>query len=298
MVGCTLKHNSASTYGGALYNYDASWPNQTILRRCLITENTADSAGGGVYVEENQIDVERCTIVRNSTTGRGSAIFNTDFWSYVRINSTIVAFNRGTCAYAFEGSYLDNSYARYNNFFGNDGGDYWGYTHGVWGRSSRVNANGDSCDSFLNIYLDPFFADTAVGDYRLTEDSPCIDAGDPSISPDPDSTIADIGAFYYWQPQSAHREPATVPARTGLLAAYPNPFNAQTVLRYDLAQAGRVRLTVFDLLGREVAVLKDGFVAAGSHSAVWDAARLPSGLYFAALETGSARSVQRVVLLR
>ena len=62
------------------------------------------------------------------------------------------------------------------------------------------NANGDSCDIYNNIFLDPMFYAT-VGDsaYYLTAESPCIDAGDPESPWDPDSTIADMGAFYYDQ---------------------------------------------------------------------------------------------------
>ena len=65
----------------------------------------------------------------------------------------------------------------------------------------RVNANGDSTDVFGNLFMDPELA--MEGDfpdfYFPTEDSPCIDAGDPEGDPDPDSTRADIGAFFFPQ---------------------------------------------------------------------------------------------------
>jgi hypothetical protein len=63
----------------------------------------------------------------------------------------------------------------------------------------QTNANSDSCDTFYNIYLDPLFVDFNGGDYHLTEESPCIDAGDPAFALDPDGTITDMGAFYYDQ---------------------------------------------------------------------------------------------------
>ena len=50
-----------------------------------------------------------------------------------------------------------------------------------------------------NISEDPLFVDFGNNDYHLTENSPCIDAGDPNSSPDPDGTRADIGAYYYHQ---------------------------------------------------------------------------------------------------
>jgi hypothetical protein len=66
------------------------------------------------------------------------------------------------------------------------------------GQNMFINANGDSCDLFFNLQLDPMYYST-FGDsaYYLTANSPCIDAGDPLSPLDPDSTVADIGAYYF-----------------------------------------------------------------------------------------------------
>ena len=71
------------------------------------------------------------------------------------------------------------------------------------GELNTTNTNGDPCDVFNNIFLDPLFY-SIIGDSALylTEDSPCIDAGDPSSPLDPDNSIADIGAIYYYQSSS------------------------------------------------------------------------------------------------
>ena len=74
------------------------------------------------------------------------------------------------------------------------------------------------------------------------------------------------------------------PTTISIFQNYPNPFNPTTTVTFGLAQAGRLRLTVFDLLGREIAVLVDEARSAGSYSAVWDAGRMPSGVYFICLE--------------
>ncbi|MBK6910240.1 MAG: T9SS type A sorting domain-containing protein [bacterium] len=82
------------------------------------------------------------------------------------------------------------------------------------------------------------------------------------------------------------------------LAAYPNPFNAQTQIRFTLTSRGHVKITVFDLLGRETGVLLNETREAGSHDTHFDGSSLPSGLYFARLETANASRVARLLLLK
>ncbi len=90
-------------------------------------------------------------------------------------------------------------------------------------------------------------------------------------------------------PGSAVREPSLHPA-------YPNPFNARTVVSFELSQSGPVQLSVYDLLGRERAVLLDDFRAAGYHETSVDADGWSSGIYFIRLKTASTTEVSRIVL--
>ncbi len=83
---------------------------------------------------------------------------------------------------------------------------------------------------------------------------------------------------------------------------YPNPFNPSTVIRFsvgtqDLASLP-VRLRVFDILGREVAVLVDGTMSAGSHSVNFDASNLGSGVYMYKLEAGGQVLTRRMTLIK
>ena len=90
---------------------------------------------------------------------------------------------------------------------------------------------------------------------------------------------------------------ASVPTDFALGAAYPNPFAARAILRYDLPEAGRVTLALYDVLGREVAVLHDGPLAPGSHRLAFDG-DLPAGVYLVRATGAGLRAAQRVTVVR
>lgn len=79
---------------------------------------------------------------------------------------------------------------------------------------------------------------------------------------------------------------------------YPNPFNPTTNIPVKLAKTGKVRLTVFDVLGRRVATLIDGPMRAGTHQVTFNASRLASGIYFYRLQTGDKVLVHKMLLLK
>ncbi len=79
---------------------------------------------------------------------------------------------------------------------------------------------------------------------------------------------------------------------------YPNPFNPVTRIPYQAATEGRLRIVVYDVLGRELDVLTDEYHPQGSFETVFDASLLSSGIYFYALETGQTRITKKMVLLR
>jgi lysophospholipase L1-like esterase len=89
-----------------------------------------------------------------------------------------------------------------------------------------------------------------------------------------------------------------LPAHLDLHPATPNPFAGRTTLRVALPEAGAVRLSVHDVLGREVATLLEGEVAAGEHAVAFDAEGLPSGTDVARLAAGGRVLTRRVTLLR
>ncbi len=91
---------------------------------------------------------------------------------------------------------------------------------------------------------------------------------------------------------------APAPGEAVLFKNFPNPFNPSTIIRYDVPLQGHVRLKVYDVTGREVAVLVDTEVAAGRHQTLFDASNLASGVYFYRLETAQKSLVQSMLLAK
>jgi hypothetical protein len=99
------------------------------------------------------------------------------------------------------------------------------------------------------------------------------------------------------KPTAADPEPS-LPLRFRLHQNYPNPFNPSTTVRYDVPDPGWVSLKVFDVLGRETAVLVDGFQTPGVKSVKWDAGGAAGGVYFIRMAAGTHRETKKILLLK
>jgi probable HAF family extracellular repeat protein len=100
-------------------------------------------------------------------------------------------------------------------------------------------------------------------------------------------------------PTATEPDGPEAPSAFALHMPYPNPFDGRTTVGYDVAESGAVRLVVYDLLGREVAVLVDGPREAGHHEAVLDGSRLAAGVYLVRMTTEAGfTQVQRAALVR
>ena len=102
---------------------------------------------------------------------------------------------------------------------------------------------------------------------------------------------------------NAVHEIMPVPTEFALHNNYPNPFNPITTINYDLPQDGSVRLIIYDVMGREVTRLVNGFTPAGYHSVRWDARNkmgenVSAGVYFYHLQSGAFVKTQKMVLLK
>jgi len=100
-----------------------------------------------------------------------------------------------------------------------------------------------------------------------------------------------------WEDQQVMDPYINLPSRIQLSAS-PNPFNPTTTLRYSMPDPGQVNINVYDVSGRLVSRLADGFRSEGSHEITWDASSLPAGVYLVDFQTGQSRLTEKVVLLK
>jgi hypothetical protein len=79
---------------------------------------------------------------------------------------------------------------------------------------------------------------------------------------------------------------------------YPNPFNPTTILSYTLKTDGKVKLTVYNLVGQVVQVLVNEYQPSGYYEYTFDASELPAGIYLYKLQLGDYSSVKRMTLIK
>ncbi|NQT33673.1 right-handed parallel beta-helix repeat-containing protein, partial [bacterium] len=193
MMNVRISDNSTSAVGGGIFLYNGS---EATLIGCSITNNTADTRGGGLALINSSISVTRSLIVNNNANSGGAfscqgavlILTNVTICDNTSENSVIIVL------YQSAELTISNSIFWENERFailGEDG------EFGVEIHHCDIDGGRDAIGigeinwGDGNIDEDPLFVDSDECDYHLTEDSPCIDAGDPDSPEDPDQTRAD-----------------------------------------------------------------------------------------------------------
>ncbi len=226
-------------------------------------------------------------------------------------NCSVIAANPDDSVYGiYEGSMqvsCCNVYGFMNNFY--NCGPYLG-------NNVTTNSNGDPCDAYGNISMDPRFVNTANGNFRLQSNSPCIDAGTNTITDytfpvvdlagnyriwDGDgngSEIVDMGVYEYGAPVGIEEQSVEV-SDYKLLQNYPNPFNPVTTISYALPHSAHVELNVYNLNGQLVQSLVNGKMNKGVNKAEFNGADLTSGMYIYNLKVdGKVVENKKMMLLK
>ena len=128
-------------------------------------------------------------------------------------------------------------------------------------------------------YLTDYYGDR-IRFVTLTEAADILYDSEPTVADDEKGTIA------------------AVPNSVKLGDNYPNPFNPETTIPFDLPESMNARVEVFDALGRKVALLLDEMHSAGSHEISFDASGLPSGVYMYRLHTAEQTLAGRMLIVK
>ena len=91
---------------------------------------------------------------------------------------------------------------------------------------------------------------------------------------------------------------SVMPFRYELHQNYPNPFNPSTTIHYDLPKQSKVKMVVYDILGREVATLVNETKNAGSYQVIWNANRVASGVYFYRLQADAFTETKKLMIIK
>jgi predicted outer membrane repeat protein len=212
---CSISGNSAYFGGGLLCS------GTPVISNCVISQNSSFEGGGGICctVECQNVTIQKSLISGNSA-GYGGGICgfsNSDqYLQNVTLVNNSAGYGGGIYCVSGAASSLNNAI-----LWGNRPDQVYFYPYSdpnclilsysdIQGGETGIVTNHNGTVHWLegNISADPLFADTLTGNFQITWSnfpipdstrSPCIDAGDPASPLDPDSTIADIGAFYFDQ---------------------------------------------------------------------------------------------------
>jgi len=276
---CNIIHNEAESGAGM----GLIWGNPTI-KNCLIANNMMSlnspywRESGGIVIYQSNSLIINSTIVNNI----GGGMVTDNNADPILINTISWGNNDGNSHNFFIGNIMDSPEITYCDFQG-------GY--------EAIGGDG-SGDNFSGIYEnnmddDPLFIDPENENFHLTENSPCIDAGDPEQPLDPDGTISDIGAFYYDQTTGVFERGFAI----NNLKVIPNPVISSTTLHYVLKSNMNVELKIFNLKGQQVFTLLNEYQLKGEQTIVLNGSELPAGVYFCVLKTPQTVETKKIIKL-
>ncbi len=277
---------NCASYGGGIGSQFGCYNTIILTRNKILNNQSSDGHGGGFWMDKAGTVVEfRYNLVCNNNGG-GIVILDYDYSSDITLINNTICDNNGKGVHLGVGDFVAINNIICSNDIGIDGWAFNQYQidyNDVW---NNPDGNYINCVPGVgNISDDPLFVGGVPFDYHLTEDSPCIDAGDPNSPLDPDSTRADIGAYYFDQTQTGISNIPIPRLRFMLYQNYPNPFNPTTKIQYSIPIDCKVELKIYNIKGELVRTLVNEPQSAGYYKVIWngkDYNNIPvsSGIYF------------------
>jgi len=319
LVNVTVMDNSAENDGGGIFCY---WSN-LILENVIISGNSAIESGGGIEFRDSSPTFTNVTINNNlaewsiggvrcirSSTSLTNVSITDNIGGGLGIDSSNVSLVNVTIIGNSASNYGGGISAKYSSsmslvncilwndspqevYFSGDGGpnSIVILYSDIQGGEEAIVTN-DNVTVYWeegNIDADPLFCYPDSGDYTLAENSPCVGTGENG---------ANMGALGVGCEAILSTDMDILPLQYVLHQNYPNPFNPVTKIRFDLPEDADVQLSVYDVLGREVAELVNSRMVSGFHEVIWDANDVSSGIYLCRLTTHSQNPSDRSLLTK
>jgi len=300
VTNCTFYENSTTTQKGPAINVLNS--DDVEISWSKFANNTSTSLAGAISLDNSSPLIERNIIVNNEANFAGAfSLKNTS--SPDIINNTIANnLSNWAAFYMFsdsnpniENCIIISTEEVFINFSCAPIVNYTNLSGGYTGTG--------------NIDVDPLFVNPTAGDgptydglaadWSLQENSPCIDAGNPASPPDPDGTIADMGALYYHQNVSVD-EPH---AQDILIQNYPNPFVHETTISYSLpAGVTTGSIEIYNIKGELVKQFELN-TTSEDQNVTWNGLDeagngVANGIYFYKLETDTIERIEKMILMK
>ena len=320
IVNVTIKDNSVEWNGGGFY---CSYDSQPSLTNVKITGNSAEMYSGGIYCSSSNLSLKNVTIADNSSESYGGGIFcssSTINLENVTITDNFAAFHGGGFYCSYSSSPILVNCILWNNspleveFFSGSHPDTITIAYSdIAGGEEGIETSNNGTVNWLegNIDTDPLFVDAEMGNYHLTQNSPCIDTGIAYYEYEGEVLIdmadaefygsaPDMGAFEYGFVNTDEFKIENVKCK---ISNFPNPFNPETQITFNLTEAEHVYLSVYNLKGQLVKVLTDEILPAGNNNLIWDGTnvlgrKVSSGVYLLRLKNSNETVNKKIMLIK
>lgn len=299
LTNCRIHNNLSNKGGGISISYSVDNPNfkeRPVISNCIIDNNEAHY-GSGLFVSIWFYSGIRIPLIYNciftnnqcQDISNGTIQYESGSGPPYIINSIIC--NNIGYGMVF---YSSSSYFGFNNAHNNSTGNFLNPPPYI-GNNITTNTNGDSCDAYHNIQMDPMFVYPDTGNYRLMVESPCIDVGlNDSVFVDLDydgypriwdgngngDTIVDMGAFEYGASIVGFGTPISNKIHQKIVL-YPNPARDHIYIQLKREPGKQMDYRIYDVFGKKI---KYGNLN-GFNSTKIGIADLTSGLYFITLSS-------------
>jgi hypothetical protein len=304
--GCT-----ADKGGGLFIRYSGTSATYVTISGCTA------AIGGGIYLDNTSLFLGNALLIENTATSHGGAMFCQDDDPHF-LNVTVAGnmATHGSGLYCFRGQSNLNFIVQNSIIYGNAPPNIslgtqsfmappslYFFHSNLEGGPGGIDGIGNISWNNSNIDTDPVFDSSGDNPYQLSPDSPCIDAGSPDTTGmhlpfwdltgnyrlwdgDMDGdTVVDMGAYEFGSVGVKIPEFKIQNSKFKIIV-FPNPFSEIVHLEFEIRNPSLVSIHIFNAVGEMVAVLQDGYLPKGKHRLDWNAAGLPSGLYFCKVIAG------------